>query len=175
MTGIQRFDNLVLGSGEAGKYLAWTLAKAGQRGAVVERGLIGGSCPNIACLPSKNIIYSAQVAALFRRGAEFGIASGPPSVDMDGVRRRKRQMVDELIAIHRARYDASGAELIIGEGRFVAPKTIEVRLSDGRARLLAGQSMFDRIAAVATLPRRVTPHREGWPHCRRRVAGARNA
>ena len=116
MTGIQRFDNLVLGSGEPGKYLAWTLAKAGQHSAVVERGLIGGSCPNIACLPSKNIIYSGQVAALFRRGAEFGIAPGPPSVDMDGVRRRKRQMVDDLVAIHRAHYETSGAELIIAKG-----------------------------------------------------------
>ena len=75
MTTLERLENLVLGSGEAGKYLAWTLAKGGQRSAVIERGLIGGSCPNIACLPSKNIIHSAQVAALCRRGAEFGISN----------------------------------------------------------------------------------------------------
>lgn len=152
MTGTQRFDNLILGSGEAGKYLAWTLAKAGQRSAVVERGLIGGSCPNIACLPSKNVIYSAQVAALARRGAEFGIVSGPVSVDMEGVRRRKRQMVDDLVAIHRDRYQASGAELIIGEGRFVAPKTIEVRLPDGRTRLLAGERVFLNVGTRAAIP-----------------------
>ena len=152
MTGPQRFDNLILGSGEAGKYLAWTLAKAGQRSAVVERGLIGGSCPNIACLPSKNVIYSGHVAALFRRGAEFGIASGPVSVDMEGVRRRKRQMVDELVAIHRDRYEASGAELIIGEGRFVAPKTIEVRFPDGHTRLLAGERVFLNVGTRAAIP-----------------------
>ena len=76
MAAIERYDILVLGSGEAGKYIAWTFAKAGRRAAVVERGLIGGSCPNIACLPSKNIIYSARVAALCRRGAEFGISTG---------------------------------------------------------------------------------------------------
>ena len=152
MTGPQRFDNLILGSGEAGKYLAWTLAKAGQRSAVVERGLIGGSCPNIACLPSKNVIYSGHVAALLRRGAEFGIASGPVSVDMEGVRRRKRQMVDELVAIHRDRYEASGAELIIGEGRFVAPKTIEVRFPDGHTRLLAGERVFLNVGTRAAIP-----------------------
>ena len=152
MTATQHVDNLILGSGEAGKYLAWTLAKAGQRSAVVERGLIGGSCPNIACLPSKNIIYSGQVAALFRRGAEFGIASGPVSVDMEGVRRRKRQMVDDLVAIHRGRYEASGAELIIGEGRFVAPKTIEVRYPDGRTGLLAGERVFLNVGTRAAIP-----------------------
>lgn len=152
MSDIERYDILVLGSGEAGKYIAWTLAKAGRRVAVVERGLIGGSCPNIACLPSKNVIHSAQVAALFRRGAEFGIASGPVSVDMSGVRRRKRQMVDDLIAIHRERYEASGAELIIGEGRFVAPKTIEVRLPDGSVRRLAGERVFLNVGTRAAIP-----------------------
>lgn len=108
----EQYDNLILGSGEAGKYLAWTLAMQGQRCAVVERRLIGGACPNIACLPTKNIIHSAHVAALFRRGAEFGISSGPISVDLGRVRQRKQQMIDDLIAIHLGRYAASGAELI---------------------------------------------------------------
>jgi pyruvate/2-oxoglutarate dehydrogenase complex dihydrolipoamide dehydrogenase (E3) component len=152
MAGTQNFDNLILGSGEAGKYLAWTLAKAGQRCAVVERGLIGGSCPNIACLPSKNIIHSGQVAALFCRGAEFGIAAGPVSVDMEGVRRRKRQMVDELVAIHRGRYEASGADLILGEGRFVAPRTLEVRYPDGRTALLTGERVFLNVGTRAAIP-----------------------
>ena len=152
MTAIQRFDHLILGSGEAGKYLAWTLAKGGQHSAVVERRLIGGSCPNIACLPSKNIIHSAQVADLCRRGVEFGIVTGSVSVDMNGVRRRKRQMVDDLIAIHRSRYEASGAELVIGEGRFVASKTIEVRLSDGGTRLLSADRVFLNVGTRAAIP-----------------------
>jgi pyruvate/2-oxoglutarate dehydrogenase complex dihydrolipoamide dehydrogenase (E3) component len=152
MTNVQRYDNLVLGSGEAGKYLAWTLAAAGQRSAVIERGLIGGSCPNIACLPSKNIIHSAYVASLFRRGTEFGIASGRLEVDMEGVRRRKQRMVDELVAIHRSRYEASGAELIIGEGRFVAPKTIEVRPPEGGTRRLTGERVFLSVGTRAAIP-----------------------
>ena len=149
---IERYDILVLGSGEAGKYIAWTLAKAGRRAAVVERKLIGGSCPNIACLPSKNVIYSARVAALCRRGAEFGITTGPIGIDMRGVRQRKRQMVDDLIAVHRKNYANSGAELIMGDGRFVAPKTIEVRAPDGGVRRLVGEQVFIDVGTHAAIP-----------------------
>jgi pyruvate/2-oxoglutarate dehydrogenase complex dihydrolipoamide dehydrogenase (E3) component len=152
MAAIDRYEILVLGSGEPGKYIAWTMAKAGHRSAVIERGLIGGSCPNIACLPSKNIIYSARVAALCRRGAEFGVSTGPIRIDMHGVRRRKRQMVDELIAVHRRNYSTSGAELIIGEGRFVAPKTIEVRAPDGGVRQISGERVFINVGTRAALP-----------------------
>src|ERR1700676_5354218 len=123
MSSLERFQNVVLGGGEAGKYIAWELARWGQPVAVVERGLIGGACPNIACLPSKNIIHSAKVAELTRRAAEFGVATGPVTIDMAGVRARKRQMVDGLINLHLDRYKASGAELILGEARFVAPRT----------------------------------------------------
>lgn len=152
MSTIERYDILVLGSGEAGKYIAWTLAEAGRRAAVVERGLIGGSCPNIACLPSKNVIYSARVAALCRRGAEFGVGTGAVSIDMKGVRQRKRQMVDELIAVHRKNYASSGAELIIGEGRFIAPKTIEVRTPAGVIRQLVGERVLLDVGTRAAIP-----------------------
>ncbi|PWU07846.1 MAG: hypothetical protein C5B51_08970 [Terriglobia bacterium] len=90
----QRFDILIIGSGEAGKFLAWSMANSGRPTAVVERKLIGGACPNIACLPSKNIIHSAKVAELARRGAEFGVHTGPVTVEMAGVRTRKRKMVE---------------------------------------------------------------------------------
>jgi pyruvate/2-oxoglutarate dehydrogenase complex dihydrolipoamide dehydrogenase (E3) component len=152
MSEIEKYEILVLGSGEAGKYLAWTMAKAGRRTAVVERRLIGGSCPNIACLPSKNIIHSAKVASLFRRASEFGITTGALGIDMTGVRSRKRKMVDDLIAIHLDRYKASGAELIVGDGRFVAPRTIEVRLNDGGTRLLTGEHVFLNVGTRAAIP-----------------------
>ena len=70
MSDKQQFDLLIVGSGEAGKNLAWTMSKAGRRAAVIERKLIGGSCPNIACMPSKNVIHSAKVAELARRGLD---------------------------------------------------------------------------------------------------------
>ena len=152
MTEIAHYDVLILGSGEAGKYLAWTFAKAKRRVALVERGLIGGSCPNIACLPSKNVINTARVAMLFRRGREFGIDAGKIVVDMKGVRQRKRSMVDGLVAIHRERYQASGAELILGEGRFVAPKTLEVKCPDGRLRVVAGERVVVDVGTRTAFP-----------------------
>lgn len=152
MSDTEHYDFLVLGSGEAGKYLAWTMAKAGSRAAVVERELVGGSCPNIACLPSKNVIYSAHVAALCRRSAEFGVSTGPVSVDMAEVRRRKRKMVQDLIAIHLDNYATSGAELIMGHGRFVAPKAIEVTSRGGGNRVLTGDRVYLDVGTRATIP-----------------------
>ncbi|APW61714.1 dihydrolipoyl dehydrogenase family protein [Paludisphaera borealis] len=138
MSNPEEYDVVVLGSGASGKLIAWTLASKGKRAAVVERRYVGGSCPNIACLPSKNVIQSAKVASYFRRGAEFGIDAGGWKVDMGVVRDRKRAMVDGLIAMHLEKYKASGAELVMGQGRFVAPKTIEVDLADGGTRTLRG-------------------------------------
>jgi pyruvate/2-oxoglutarate dehydrogenase complex dihydrolipoamide dehydrogenase (E3) component len=131
MSQPERVDALVLGSGQGGKLLAWHLARSGRRTAVVERRWIGGSCPNIACMPSKNEIWSAKVAHLVRAAARFGAIRGPVSVDMAAVRQRKRDMVEAQIAGHLQNYKASGAELIMGAGRFVAPRTLEVRLNDG--------------------------------------------
>src|SRR3954452_2520649 len=90
MPGIEDYDLVVLGSGVAGKLLSWTLAAEGKRAAVVERKYVGGSCPNIACLPSKNVIHSAKVTSYFRRAAEFGVAVGDWSVDMAADRRPPR-------------------------------------------------------------------------------------
>lgn len=139
MSSPEEYDTVVLGSGEAGKLLAWTLASQGKRLAVIERRYIGGSCPNIACLPSKNIIHSAKVASYFQRSAEFGIVAGDWKVDMRAVRGRKRRMVDGQLAIHLDKFKASGAELVMGHGRFVGPKTIEVELPDGGTRVLHGK------------------------------------
>src|ERR1700682_4860061 len=150
--GEGQYEILILGSGEAGKYLAWTMAKAGRRTAVVERRLIGGSCPNIACLPSKNIIHSAKGAELTRRAAEFGVATGPVTIDMAGVRARKRQMVDGLINLHLDRYKASGTELILGEARFVAPKTVEVKTKDRTLGILSGDQVFLNVGTRAAIP-----------------------
>src|SRR5215475_1085245 len=110
VAGIERYENLVVGNGTAGKYLAWALAKAGRRTAIVERKYLGGACPNIACLPSKNLIYSARVASLARRGAEFGLEMDSLEINMEGVQRRKRAMVEEQRQFHANQNAASGAE-----------------------------------------------------------------
>src|SRR5712672_3197910 len=152
MSSLERFQNIVLGGGEAGKYIAWELARWGQRVAVVERGLIGGSCPNIACLPSKNLIHSAKVVDLVRQAAAFGVHLGPWTLDMAGVRQRKRDMVDGLIAIHKARFAVDGLDFILGEGRFVAPRTIDVRLAQGGIRRLEGERIFLNLGTHAAIP-----------------------
>jgi pyruvate/2-oxoglutarate dehydrogenase complex dihydrolipoamide dehydrogenase (E3) component len=152
MTRPEQFDVLILGSGAGGKLLAWHMAGSGQRTAVVERRWIGGSCPNIACLPSKNEIFSAKVAHLATHGASFGTMVGSVAVDMATVRRRKRDMVDALVALHLQNYEASGAQLIMGSGRFVAPKTLEVRLNDGGTRVLTGDRVFLNVGTHAAIP-----------------------
>ena len=152
MTDIQRYENIVIGSGEAGKHLTWTLSQAGQHTAVVERKYIGGSCPNIACLPSKNVIRSAKAHWFARHGAEYGIRTGPVSTDMKGVLNRKRKMVEEGVQFHLDRFKATGAELIRGEARFVAPKTVEVNLSDGGRRMITSDRVFLDLGSRATMP-----------------------
>ena len=126
MPQAELFDMVILGSGQGGKQLAWHLAQSGHRTAVVERRWVGGSCPHVACLPSKNEIWSARVAHLARHAARFGTMSDGVKTDMTLVRQRKRAMVDREIAFHLEAYRRSGAELIMGTGRFVAPRTIEV-------------------------------------------------
>jgi pyruvate/2-oxoglutarate dehydrogenase complex dihydrolipoamide dehydrogenase (E3) component len=148
----ERFEVLVLGSGAGGKLIAWHLAQSGHRTAVVERRWIGGACPNIACMPSKNEIANAKVAHLARHGAEHGAVTGSITIDMATVRRRKREMVERQIAAHLQKYKASGAELIMGSGRFVAPKTLEVILNGGGTRVLAGDKVFLDVGTHAAIP-----------------------
>ena len=152
MSQSEPFEILVLGSGTGGKLLAWHMGRAGRRTAVVERRWIGGSCRNVNCMPSKNEIHSAKVAALVRHGAEYGVTTGRVAIDMSMVRDRKRKMVDHSIAAQLAHYKASGAELIMGSGQFVAPKTLAVRLNDGGTRMLVGDRVFVNIGTHAAIP-----------------------
>ncbi len=152
MSDADSYDILVLGSGESGKYLAWTMAAAGHRTAVVEQKLIGGSCPNIACLPSKNIIHSAKVKSLAGRAPAFGLETGSIATDMKAVQHRKRAMVEDLIKVHLQRYEAAGVELVMGRGRFIAPRTIAVDREGGDSRVLRGERVFLNVGTRASLP-----------------------
>jgi pyruvate/2-oxoglutarate dehydrogenase complex dihydrolipoamide dehydrogenase (E3) component len=148
----EQFDAVVLGGGNGGMNLAWHLAGSGLRTAVVERRWIGGSCPNVNCLPSKNEIWSAKVADLVHRAAAFGAGADFVQVDMARVRERKREMVDYMIAGTLKQYENSGAELIMGRGRFVAPRTISIRLNDGGRRLVRGDRMYLNLGTHAAIP-----------------------
>ena len=148
---VEDFDLVVLGSGEGSKFLAWTLAKQGKRVAVVEHRWIGGSCPNVACLPSKNIIHSAKVASYFARAEEFGMEINGYSVNMAKVTDRKRSMVKALVDIHVRNFETSGAELVLGHGFFIGPRTIQVDLQSGGKRQLRGVNVVIGTGTHATV------------------------
>ena len=152
MSELEHYEILVVGSGEAGKHLTWNMAQAGHRTAVVERKYIGGSCPNIACLPSKNVIRSAKANWFARHGAEYGVHTGPVSTDMKGVLNRKRKMVEDGLQVHLDRFEATGAELIRGEARFAAPKTVEVALNGGGQRMITGDRVFLDVGSRSVIP-----------------------
>ena len=151
MAYTEKYDDLIIGSGIAGKFAAWT-RDSRCKTAIVERGLLGGACPNVACLPSKNMIWSAKAIALARRGMEFGIKTESLSVDMAAVQRRKRTMVEELRKIHLDHTTASGAELIYGVARFVGPRTAEVELREGGTRTLCGDRVLLDLGSRAAIP-----------------------
>jgi len=152
MSNVEHFDTVILGSGQGGKLLAWHLGRSGQRVAVVERQWVGGSCPAVACLPSKNEIWSARVAHVARNAANFGAVTGPVTVDMSKVRGRKRDMVDGEVTAHLNAYAASGAELIMGSGKFVGPRTIEIELNDGGKRTVSGKQVVVNVGTHAAIP-----------------------
>jgi pyruvate/2-oxoglutarate dehydrogenase complex dihydrolipoamide dehydrogenase (E3) component len=147
----EELDLVILGGGTGSTIAAWTFAGEGKRVAVIERKYIGGSCPNIACLPSKNIIHSAKVASYFRRSKEFGIARDGFTIEMSGVRERKRKMVSGLNKVYLENYRNTGAEFILGAGRFIAPRTLEVALPDGTTRQLRGTNVIVSTGTRAAL------------------------
>lgn len=136
------YDLVILGDGTGATLAAWTFAGQGQRVAVIERKYVGGSCPNIAFLPSKNIVQSARVASYFRRGKEFGAMTDGFHIDMPTVRARKRAMVSGLNDMYLENFKQTGVEFILGSGRFVGPKTLEVTLAGGSTRRLRGANVI---------------------------------
>src|SRR5262249_33095403 len=109
----ERFDAIVLGTGQAGKPLALDLGGAGRRTAVIEREYVGGTCINVGCTPTKTMVASARVAYLARRAADYGVRCGPVAVDLAQVRHRKQAIVDDFrMAGQRRLEKAENVELI---------------------------------------------------------------
>ncbi|MGC2330175.1 MAG: FAD-dependent oxidoreductase [Candidatus Acidiferrales bacterium] len=154
-TNLESYDLVILGGGTGSTIAAWTFAGQGQRVAVIDRKYIGGSCPNIACLPSKNIIHTSKIASYVRRSEEFGLAKEGFAVDMSAVRARKRKMVSGLKEVYLGVYKQTGAEFILASGRFIGPRTVEATLPDGRRRQLRGTNVIVSTgthAAVDSIP-----------------------
>src|SRR5437660_1876060 len=147
----EEFDLVILGGGTGSTIAAWTFAGEGKQVAVIDRKYIGGSRPNIACLPSKNIIHRAKVASYVRRSKEFGIAHNGFTIEMSGVRERKRKMVTGMNEMYLETYRKTGAEFILGNGRFIAPRTVNVTLADGTTRQLRGTNVIVSTGTRASL------------------------
>ncbi len=153
MMAPQRYDAIVIGTGQGGKPLAAALARAGWSVAVIEREHVGGSCVNVGCTPTKTMVASARVAYLARRAAEYGVNTGPVTVDQEIVRQRKRSIVQSFSSGNRRGLEAlESLDLIMGEASFVGAQGITVALQDGGARELASDKVFINTGARPAIP-----------------------
>jgi pyruvate/2-oxoglutarate dehydrogenase complex dihydrolipoamide dehydrogenase (E3) component len=153
MTPTTHYDAIVIGAGQAGGPLSTTLARAGWKTALIERVHVGGTCINEGCTPTKTMVASARVAYLTRRGADYGVQTGPVSVDMKKVRQRKRDIVDSFRNGSQRRIEQTeGVDLLIGEAAFTDPKTLEVRLNNGEARQLTANTILINAGARPAKP-----------------------
>lgn len=151
--GVERFDAIVIGSGQGGNPLAKALANAGRHTAIIESTHFGGTCINEGCSPSKTMVSSARVAYLARRGADYGVRTGSISVDMTKVRERKRGIVDSFRdSTERGLASTKGLEIIRGVGSFVSPKEVNVALNDGGARRLSADLIILNTGCRPSIP-----------------------
>jgi pyruvate/2-oxoglutarate dehydrogenase complex dihydrolipoamide dehydrogenase (E3) component len=150
----QQYDAIVIGSGQGGTPLSVALAKTGLRTVLVERKHVGGTCINEGCTPTKTMVASGRVAYLARRAADYGIHTGPISVDLKKVRQRKRDIVDSFRNGNQSRIEkTANLELIFGEASFTAPKTILVRMNDGGQRTMSAERIFINAGTRAGVPK----------------------
>jgi pyruvate/2-oxoglutarate dehydrogenase complex dihydrolipoamide dehydrogenase (E3) component len=149
----EQYAAIVIGSGQAGGPLSTTLARAGWKTALVEREHVGGTCINEGCTPTKTMVASARVAHLARRAADYGVHTGPVTVDMTEVRQRKRDIVESFRGGSQRRIERTeGLDLLMGEGSFSDPKSVEVRMNDGGVRHLTADTIFINTGARPARP-----------------------
>src|SRR6266702_3535608 len=153
MTSTTHYDAIVIGAGQAGGPLSTTLAKAGWKTALIERVHVGGTCINEGCTPTKTMVASGRVAYLARRGADYGVQTGPVTIDMTKVRQRKRDIVESFRNSGQRRIETTdGVDLLIGEASFTGPKTLELRLNNGETRELTADTILITAGARPAKP-----------------------
>ncbi|BCQ29420.1 FAD-dependent oxidoreductase (plasmid) [Caballeronia sp. NK8] len=142
MPNVEHYEYVFLGGGKGGKTLAMELANAGRQVALIERGMIGGSCINVACIPTKTLIQQARVAHV----------SKTAKADMAQVRRNVRAVVEGMVDINMKAFVDSGFDLLLGTGHFIGPRRIHVQMNDGSARQLEGEHVFINTGTTAAIP-----------------------
>src|SRR5690242_4919820 len=153
MSPLDQYDAVVIGSGQGGTPLCQALANAGMRTAIIEREHVGGTCINEGCTPTKTMVASGRVAYLARRGADYGVQTGPITIDMKVVRQRKRDIVNSFRSSSQKRLEnAQNLDLLMGNARFVDTKTLEVQMNDGELRRLSANKIFLNVGARPSQP-----------------------
>ena len=148
-----QFDTVIIGTGQSAKPLALALARAGRKVAVIEREHVGGTCINVGCTPTKTMVASARVAYLARRSKDYGVGTGPVTVDMRRVYRRKRGVVESFRNyVQKTLEKAANIELIFGEARFKNAKRIVVELKSGGIRELEGKRIVINTGGRPAVP-----------------------
>ena len=154
MDSVEQFDAIVIGSGQGGGPLSAALAKAGRRTAIVERKHVGGTCINEGCTPTKTMVASGRVAYLARRASDYGVHTGPITIDLKKVRQRKRDIVESFRNGSQKKLEgAPNLDLIFGDATFAGPRTIEVKLQDGTSRSLSAPQVFINAGTRASRPK----------------------
>jgi pyruvate/2-oxoglutarate dehydrogenase complex dihydrolipoamide dehydrogenase (E3) component len=154
MNTADQYDALIIGSGQAGTPLSTALAGAGMRTVLIERKHVGGTCVNEGCTPTKTMVASGRVAYLARRAADYGVQTGPISVDLAKVRQRKRKIVDSFRNGSQEKIEKTpNLELIFGEASFSGPKNVDIRLQDGRQRTISAKYIFINAGTRASRPK----------------------
>jgi pyruvate/2-oxoglutarate dehydrogenase complex dihydrolipoamide dehydrogenase (E3) component len=149
----EQYDAIVIGAGQAGVPLATALARSGRRTAIIEREHVGGTCINEGCTPTKTMVASARVAYLARRAADYGVHTGPITIDMAKVRQRKRDIVESFRGGSQRRIESTeGVDLLMGEARLTGAHELEVQLNDGEVRQLSAGLIFINTGARSSKP-----------------------
>lgn len=153
MSTIETFDDIILGGGKGGKSLAMALGPAGHKVALIERGQIGGSCINVACIPTKTMVASAKLFEQAKRAQEFGLNLEEPAQELAGIIERKRRVVKGMVDKQHALFSATkNLEFLLGTGRFTDKKIIEVKLADGTKRLLRADRIYINTGSKTSIP-----------------------
>src|ERR1700746_3788200 len=154
MTNQQHYDAVVIGSGHGGTPLSRALAKTGMRTALIERKHVGGTCINEGCTPTKTMVASGRVAYLARRASDYGVHTGPISIDLEKVRQRKRDIVASFRdGNERGIAKTQNLELIMGDASFSGPKTLKVRTKDAEQRAVSADRIFINAGTRASRPK----------------------
>ena len=149
----EQYDDVVLGGGKGGKSLAMALANAGHRVALIEKGQIGGTCINVACIPTKTMVASAKLVEMAGRASDFGVKLTSAPADLSGVVERKRRVVGGMVNAHRTMFTTTAnMDFLLGQGVFIADRTIAVTMDDGSTREVRGERVYINTGSHTTIP-----------------------